>query len=126
MNGLKIQTMTKANHWRDYERAFRQYAGKAERLQSLMVRTDRNQASLDAALIELERARQAYNGARDMLARELLSSSEDWVFPAYDGAPAGFDRVRSVAGLRWEASGRPEGTAEEDWLRAEEIVGSAA
>ena len=32
------------------------------------------------------------------------------------------DRVREIAELRWELAGKPEGTADDDWYRAEEIV----
>ena len=80
--------------------------------------------SIDAALLELEKARVHYNHRRDILAQNLLSSA-----PA---APELYvpsaERVRAVAELRWELAGKPEGTAEDDWYRAEEIVrrGAAA
>ena len=36
------------------------------------------------------------------------------------------DDVRAIAELLWESAGRPEGTAAEDWRRAEEIIEKAA
>ncbi|MGH9594858.1 MAG: DUF2934 domain-containing protein, partial [Bryobacteraceae bacterium] len=59
--------------------------------------------------------------SRDALATALLRSPV-----SISSSRPHTDRVRAVASLRWEAAGRPEGTAEEDWFRAEEIVGSAA
>jgi hypothetical protein len=35
------------------------------------------------------------------------------------------DRVRAVARLLWESVGRLEGTADDDWHRAEQIVHGA-
>ena len=34
--------------------------------------------------------------------------------------------MREVAELRWELAGKPEGTDDENWYRAEEIVRRAA
>ena len=58
-------------------------------------------------------------GARDALVRSLLPAS----------APAAPDQrhdhvqdVQAIAELLWESAGRPTGTAEEDWRRAEAIV----
>jgi hypothetical protein len=39
-----------------------------------------------------------------------------------NSAEAYENRVRAVAQLLWESMGRPEGTADDDWLRAEQIV----
>ena len=43
-----------------------------------------------------------------------------------NSAEAYEDRVRAVARLLWESVGRPEGTADDDWNRAEQIVRRAA
>jgi len=75
--------------------------------------------AIDAALLELEKARAIYHHQRDILAQQLLNST----LPE----PASLsDRVKEVAELRWELAGKPEGTAEDDWYRAEEIVRRAA
>jgi len=104
-----------------YIRAFRDYAEQARRLQSLIAHPHPNKAAIDAALLDLEIARLNYNTSRDILAAALLRSP---VFISSSRSKA--DRVRAVASLRWEVAGRPEGTADEDWFRAEEIVSSAA
>lgn len=75
--------------------------------------------AIDAALLELEKARLTYNHRRDIVAQQLLSFS---MRPASDSIHPHPDRVRAIAELRWELAGRPEGTAEDDWYRAEEIV----
>ena len=71
--------------------------------------------AIDRALLELEKARVNYNHQRDVLAQLLLS------FPVRR-APDSTSRVREIAELRWELAGKPEGTDEENWYRAEEIV----
>jgi len=53
-----------------------------------------------------EEARAAHNAARDRLAEHLTSREH---------------RVRNTAKMIWEFSGRPEGTAESDWYRAEKV-----
>jgi len=73
--------------------------------------------AIDAALLELEKARVNYNHRRDMLAQQLLSFSQ---FP--ESIQAQPNRVREIAELRWELAGKPEGTDDENWYRAEDIV----
>ena len=75
--------------------------------------------AIDAALLDLEKARVNYNQHRDVLAQQLASFS---VRPESDSAY----RVREIAELRWELAGKPDGTADENWYRAEEIVRRAA
>jgi len=73
--------------------------------------------AIDTALLELEKARVNYNQQRDILAQQLLSSSQ---LP--DPSESHADRVSEIAQLRWEIAGKPEGTDDENWYRAEEIV----
>ena len=61
-----------------------------------------------------------YNGARDSLVRSLLPS----VLPSPEQTDHRQD-VQAIAELLWESAGRPTGTAEDDWRRAEAIVESA-
>jgi hypothetical protein len=109
----------------DYLHAFQDYVETARRLQSLTTQSNPEQAAIDAVLLQLEKARLTYNACRDALASGLLQPS---LVPSsrVSLSRTNTDRVRSVAALRWEVAGRPEGTAEEDWFRAEEIVSSAA
>jgi hypothetical protein len=41
---------------------------------------------------------------------------------AQDQSQANAARIKQMAELLWEFSGRPEGTADDDWHRAEEIL----
>jgi hypothetical protein len=105
-----------------YLKAFAEYSDKARYLQSLTEQPRLDKSAIDIALFDLEKARLAYNDSRDALAAALLRSTAFGIPRPRVNA----DHVRSIAGLRWEVAGRPEGTAEEDWHRAEEIVSSAA
>lgn len=58
-----------------------------------------------------------YEHARDILAQKLLNSSEP-----VSSVQSFASRVSEIAELRWELAGKPEGTDEENWFRAEEIV----
>ena len=80
-----------------------------------MAATNPDWQAIDAALLELEKARVNYSHRRDVLAQQLLNS-------ALPSPASVSDRVRQVAELRWELAGKPEGTDEENWYRAEEIV----
>jgi len=84
-----------------------------------MAASNADRKAIDAALLEMERARVEYNRSRDVLAQQLLSAPPESMS---NPAKAGADRVREIAELRWELAGKPEGTAEDDWYRAEEIV----
>ncbi len=83
-----------------------------------------DQTAVDAALLELEQASIAYKSCRNALAYLLLPpSSRDFLSEGPDDpSQLAETRVRRIAELRWEVRGRPEGTANEDWKRAEEII----
>jgi len=80
------------------------------------------------ALQELEKAHWVYDRCRDALAVELLPASMQGTFRHMEprSAEAYENRVRAVAQLLWESVGRPEGTADDDWNRAEQIVRRAS
>ena len=96
------------------------------RLQTLTTDPHPNRTAIEAALVDVEKARVIYDGCRDVLARELLPTSNKTGFPSVDPPQAINERVKGIAELLWESAGRPEGTAEEDWHLAEEIVKRAA
>jgi len=101
----------------EYRDAFDEFAQKTRQARALMSATNPDWQAIDAALLDLERARVNYNHRRDMLAQQLLSSSQ---FPeATQPQP---NRVKEIAQLRWELAGKPEGTDDENWFRAEDIV----
>jgi hypothetical protein len=103
-----------------YRAAFREYSIKLDTLQCLMSSATPDRDRIEAARLDVEDARVAHNCARDRLARELVRPS----------LPPGTDidehHVRQTAQLLWEIAGRPHGTAECDWNRAEKLVYSAA
>ncbi len=109
----------------DYRRAFAEFAGKARQARALMAASNPDWPAIDATLLELERARLDYNRHRDILA-QLLSSQQPGAhsLPPHSAEPHA-NRVRAIAELRWELAGKPDGTAEENWFRAEEIVRQA-
>ena len=101
----------------DYRNAFAEFAQKNRQARALMSAMNPDWPAIDAALLELEKARVIYNQQRDILAQQLLSSSE---LP--DSIEPHSNRVSEIARLRWELAGKPEGTDDENWYRAEDIV----
>jgi hypothetical protein len=101
----------------DYRTAFAEFADKVRQARALMAATNPDWQAIDAALLDLEKARVSYNQHRDILAQQLLSSSQ-----LQDSVEPHSDRVSEIAQLRWELAGKPEGTDDENWYRAEDIV----
>jgi hypothetical protein len=75
---------------------------------------------LEPLLLSVETARLNYNAARDRLAAGMLGVDLDALPPVAEDY-----RIRGTAQLLWELSGKPQGTEEFDWLRAERIVRNA-
>jgi hypothetical protein len=104
-----------------YRSAFEYFSQKAQQVQSLTEHPSGDRKAFETALLELEKAHLAYNGARDALVRSLLPPAVKE--QRHDrAAPDHRDDVQALAELLWESAGRPIGTAEEDWHRAEAIV----
>ena len=103
-----------------YKRAFQQFSEKVRALQQLTASPAAARADIEAAILDVERAHQAYSQTRDALAQQLLG------LPPVQDLPARLDLSRAhtaeVAELLWESAGKPEGTSEYDWRRAEEII----
>jgi hypothetical protein len=121
---------------RAYRTTFDEYACKLDALQRLIDSdgTDKatDKARIEAAIQEADAARRAHNSARDLLAAELaaqaslkMSRRKSPVQSAPADDRVGDDRVRETAQLLWEFAGRPQGTAERDWQRAEQLVHAA-
>jgi hypothetical protein len=121
-----VQSITRVEAWRAYQRAFHEFSERVRRLQALTNDPHPNRSAIEVALVDVESARVIYDGYRDELARQLLPASQNARFPAIDPPQAINERVKSIAELLWESAGRPDGTAEEDWHLAEEIVKRAA
>jgi DUF2934 family protein len=103
-----------------YRTTFQEYSSKLDALQRLMSSGTPDSSNVEAALLEVEKARLAHSDARDQLARELVRP------PLPPAAKAGEHHIRETARLLWEMAGRPEGSAERDWRRAEQLVHQAA
>jgi hypothetical protein len=110
-----------------YRSTFREYSEKLQALQNLIDSSVQNRGGIqssqfEAALLEVEKARVAHSCARNQLARELLPS----LLAAQPVSGVSEAHIRKTAQLLWEMAGRPDGTAEGDWRRAEQLVHSAA
>jgi hypothetical protein len=103
-----------------YRSTFEEYSNRLDTLHRLIASGTPDSGRIETAIFEVERARVAHNCARDRLARDLLHPS---LPPA---ARVNEVRIRETAQLLWELAGRPEGTAEYDWRRAEQLVEAAA
>lgn len=102
-----------------YRVTFRQYADRLGELQRLTDSGKAGTKDYQAALDAVEAARAAHSHARDCLAKDLMHQTRS--------AAAGDEQqIRRTARLIWEFAGRPEGTAERDWHRAEKLVRTAA
>ena len=110
--------------WRSYRVAFDEFSRRVRHIQLMCANANGDRGNIDAALLELEKARVAYNDCRSALARQLLPSLSSELFPAVspDSPKAYANRIRKIAQLLWEIEGKPDGTANEDWHRAEEII----
>jgi hypothetical protein len=107
-----------------YRSAFEEFSARVRDLQCLREQTHLDQRALDAALVELEKAGMAYRESRDALALQLLPPLSDGIMSKGQIVSLETEtvRVRRIAELRWELSGKPEGTANDDWARAEDII----
>jgi hypothetical protein len=93
----------------------------SRRLEELQACVEAGGRGADAALLLVEKARIAHNAARDRLAAQLLGEMDAVRVPAVEQL-----RVRRTAHLLWEIAGKPHGSADSDWQRAEVLVRSAS
>jgi|SRR5271156_1822296 hypothetical protein len=108
-----------------YRSAFEDFSRKAQRVQLLTKHPTGDRTAFENALLELEKAHLAYNYARDAFVRSLLPASEPTQSKRGQARRDHRGDVQAIAELLWESAGRPTGTAEEDWRRAEAIVKNA-
>jgi len=100
-----------------YRDSFKQYKLEANRLAAV-----KNTTEAEKALLRVEDARVAYNDSRDSLAASLMSAEVRRAFWALPGSFRQDHRVRNIAELLWELAGKPQGSADDDWYRAERVV----
>lgn len=109
---------------RAYRITFKVFSETVQSIQSLTTRAKLDLAVFDAAFLNLENARLQYGESRDALVRRMLRMLNgdidlDSILSARNTHE---DRVKQIAETLWELAGRPDGTADQDWYRAEEIV----
>ena len=109
-----------------YREAFERFSKNVQQVQEFIAGSKTEKAVAEAALMELQKAYVDYERSRDAYARLLLCSTDGPALAPRRGGHQNPNAVRIIAELLWETAGRPEGTAENDWFRAEEIVRKAA
>jgi multidrug resistance efflux pump len=104
----------------EYRSAFEEFSRMAQRVQFLAEHPTGDRKTFETALVELEKAHLAYNAARDAFVQALLPASSER--SSHGQRQDRAHDVPAIAELLWESAGRPTGTAEDDWRRAEAIV----
>jgi hypothetical protein len=120
MGATQTQLSSKQLLWQSYREAFRQFEREAVRLAEMKTT---NPAEAEKALLRVEHARLAYNDTRDTLAASMLSAEMRdllWRIPA--SARHERQHVKTIAELLWQLNGKPQGSADDDWYRAERVV----
>jgi hypothetical protein len=107
----------------EYRKAFDEFSAQVQRVQTLTAQKHVDPKIIEAALLDLERAHVNYDICRDRWVQHFLP---DTAKAASELEHSHEDCIRTIAGLLWESAGRPEGTADQDWRKAEEIVKQAA
>lgn len=126
MGATQTQLSDKQLLGRAYRNAFRQFQLEAARLAKINAKASYNPAEAEAALLRVEQARLTYNDTRDTLTAFMLPPQARlafWAIPAATRQET--RRVKGLAELFWELAGKPQGSAEDDWYRAERVVGQA-
>ena len=103
-----------------YSAAFQNFSEEVRNLQRLTDNPRPSRAEIEAAVLAVEKARIAYSKARDAAAELLLHTSLSSLQPA--GVNSSAAHTAEVAELLWKGAGKPEGSADADWYRAEEII----
>jgi len=109
--------------WQAYRDAFRQFRREADRLAEVKTKNSSDPAEAEKALWRVEQARLVYNDTRDILAASLMTTETNrafWEIPAATRREQ--YRVKNIAEMLWELAGKPQGSADDDWYRAERVV----
>jgi hypothetical protein len=125
MSWAETGSSTKREARRAYQQAFHDFSDRVRHLQSVIHDPHPDRVAIETALLEVEKARVAYDACRDTLARHLLPLKPE-ILPVTDSQEAVTEHVKDIAEILWETAGKPDGTAADDWRRAEEIVKQAA
>jgi hypothetical protein len=98
-----------------YDAAFHEWARQCASLQSL-ADSPANAAAIQEAAARVDGAYRTYRDSRNRLARKMLLSGT-----AADSRILQ-QEVARLAYQLWERAGRPTGTAEADWYRAQQLL----
>lgn len=123
MGATETQLSKQQLLWQSYRDAFREFEREAARLNDLNSQHHPDALETERALERLEHARLAYNDVRDSLAASRMSPRNAqlfWTLPP--AARSHRARVKTIAEMLWELNGRPQGSADEDWFRAERVL----
>lgn len=115
---------TKRELLNQYRTAWKEFVRRTNALQDCLTASEPDRARVAVALLEAEKARIAYNAARDIL-MEQIAGLQPVPEPADQAQPRD-GKVRAIARIFWEHAGKPDGTAVADWLQAERVVQSAS
>jgi hypothetical protein len=96
----------------EYDSAFRNLAAKARRLQKVQDDASFGETAVREAWREVAEATSEYQSSRNRLMEFLLPPGTRLRKP----------HIEQAAYFLWENAGRPSGTAEEDWYRAQQLV----
>jgi hypothetical protein len=107
-----------------YRTTWEEFVRATNALQDSLAATAPDRARAEEALFETEKARLAYNAARDLLVAQMAGVRPAASPPSQTVPQDG--NVRATARLLWELAGKPDGTDLADWLRAERLVRSAS
>lgn len=122
----------------EYDTAFRNWSAQVRVLQSVSAGDPPDSGAVAEARRWADEAAAIYREKRNVFLRHLIASrSREAVSPGMRASemasvPQGIEtdlrdrtpQVRRLARQIWEEAGRPEGTAEHDWFKAEEILQS--
>jgi multidrug resistance efflux pump len=123
MGATQTQLSSQQLLWQQYRGAFHQFRREADRLAQINSQAIHDAAETENALLSVEHARLAYNQLRDELAASMMPlglSRQFWSIPIT--ARRRQARVKSIAELFWELAGKPQGSADDDWYRAERVL----
>ena len=123
MEAIQTRLSDRQLLWQGYRGAFQEFKREANRLAKIQAQASYDAVETETALLRLEQARVAYDASRDRLAASLMPLERQRAFWGVPPAPRPqFTRVKDIAELLWELAGKPQGTAEDDWYRAERVV----
>ena len=107
-----------------YRITWEEFVRATNALQNSLIATAPDRARIEADLFEAEKARLAYNAARDVVMAQMAGLGRTPNPPSQTLPQDG--KVRDIARILWELGGKSDGTALADWLRAERLVQSAS